>query len=277
MFSKIIFTGCLTLGPWFASLSLAQSDTTNPSQPEQLIVESEFEGTAKLRWIGSGDDQWDGKASGYYIRKSAMVINTEIQWQQAVEVDFKIISGAEEKRVEAMTTSLKQGEKGYLTIRSYDDAGNLSALGTSFAYEIIDPFAVIDDKITKNLSEAASIGHEPDGAPLWGCVALVGKDLIPGKYGRHIGACNIALNGKEISEPFYRFVTADSVTWQSASTGNIPEEIDPYGSQNGSDLFICRGNIFNGLHPGFLSADGICMIPWGGVVQTLNAFEVLIN
>ncbi len=139
-----------------------------------------------------------------------------------------------------------------------------------------DPFEPLGDKVTFSLRDAVALGNEADGQDLYGCVTIVDGDFIPGKYGTHLRACNIAQDGVETQTFKFRFITGNNASWVSASTGSLPAGSIVYGSLGGSDLYVCRATLSGGLHPGQVTDNGACLIPYGGGVESMSSFEVLV-
>ncbi len=139
------------------------------------------------------------------------------------------------------------------------------------------PFeAPFGDKVTHLLKEAVPLGNEADGNLLYGCIAFKNDAFIPGKYGPHLSACNIALNGVEDQGFTFGFITGKNASWVSASTNSIPAGSIVYGDLGGSDQYLCRATLSEGLHLGQVTDNGDCLIPYGGNVESLSSFEVLV-
>ncbi|MEJ2446206.1 MAG: DUF3421 domain-containing protein [Exilibacterium sp.] len=139
-----------------------------------------------------------------------------------------------------------------------------------------NPFESLGDKVTHRLKEAVAMGNEADGKDLYGCVTIKNGEFIPGKYGTHLSACNIALDGVETQGFTFNFVTGSNASWVSASTRSLPAGSIVYGSHGGSDLYLCRAKVFDGLHLGQVTDNGDCLIPYGGNVESISSFEVLV-
>ncbi len=63
--------------------------------------------------------------------------------------------------------------------------------------------------------------------------------------------------------------------WATFS-GQLPDNAVVGGSENGTNLVICRCAFNNGVHPGKVVGDK-CNIGWGSDEQSIGAFEVLVN
>ncbi len=139
-----------------------------------------------------------------------------------------------------------------------------------------NPFESFGDKVTHTLKEAVAMGYEADDKDLFGCVTIKNGEFIPGKYGTHLSACNIALDGAETQGFTFNFITGNNASWVTASTSSLPAGSIVYGSLGGSDLYLCRAKVASGLHLGQVTDNGACLIPFGGIVESISSFEVLV-
>jgi hypothetical protein len=62
-------------------------------------------------------------------------------------------------------------------------------------------------------------------------------------------------------------------------SGAVPGDAVAAGQgADGSDLFVCVASSWGGEHPGRLTADGICHVPWGGKEHSFDGdFLVLVG
>ncbi|MBX2857517.1 MAG: DUF3421 domain-containing protein [Cellvibrionaceae bacterium] len=139
-----------------------------------------------------------------------------------------------------------------------------------------DPFLPLGDKVTRDLSQAEDIGFESYGPLLYGCVAAVAGELIPGKYGTNLGACHTPVDGEEVPQYNYRYIVTDGMSWQPATNGFLPDGSVVFGGSEGSELYLCRAEIFDSVQPGNVTTDGSCLIPYGYAVNPVDSFEVLV-
>ncbi len=122
-------------------------------------------------------------------------------------------------------------------------------------------------------------GHEANGEKLYVCRANYNGGLHPGKVRSAFRACNIGWGGREIPVNQYETYIDTSITWQAASSGQVPSSAVVAGHEsNGNQLYICRGSYQSGVHSGKVrSAFGACNISWGGIEIKINPYEVLVR
>ncbi|MDZ7861078.1 MAG: hypothetical protein U5O15_10525 [Candidatus Krumholzibacteriota bacterium] len=88
-------------------------------------------GTITLNWTTPGDDGYQGNATRYIVRTSTIRIMTELAWNQANDHTGEPIPldpGVEDSMV---LRSLHPGEMVYVSLRAYDEFGNISPLCSS--------------------------------------------------------------------------------------------------------------------------------------------------
>ena len=138
----------------------------------------------------------------------------------------------------------------------------------------------------------ASDGQIPQGAVVGGqegppgrenlyvCRALFSNGVHPGKVRLSFHGCNIGWGGKEYTISSYQ-VLVGNVRWAPASGGQIPQGAIPAGKEQqpgNEDLFVCRAQFKNGVHPGKIRpAFHGCNIAWGGEERTISNYEVLVK
>jgi hypothetical protein len=118
-----------------------------------------------------------------------------------------------------------------------------------------------------------------EGNPLFVCRAAHEGGLHPGKIRRDFDGCLIPFGGKEIHEKNYEvLVGMEDARWIPASNGQIPRFAFKAGYEGGESMFVCRGRIEGGLHPGKIRSgfDG-CLISYGGGERHVPNYEVLIR
>ena len=255
------------------------ADTTPPSQPKHLEVLSKGLNSLQIQWIGSGDDEREGKAAGYIVKKSTKKIRNIEDWTKATDVSFRLKSKPAEKQIRIYIGSMTMGDKGFIAVRAFDDNQNFSTISNNIRFEIADPFTSLNANFTKDIDQAWNSGYEADQSPIYACVSYVSGALIPGKYWGNWRGCHSVVNEREVEYRTFRFVkdTADQ-SWQAAEGGKIPEAGVIYGRNQQQLLFICRGPINDGVHIGFTQkGQKGCIVPWGGVKHTLDVFDVLVT
>jgi hypothetical protein len=120
-------------------------------------------------------------------------------------------------------------------------------------------------------------GHEADGKPLYVARAHYSGGLHPGKVRGEFGAANIPYGGAEVKVYEYEVLVGPGV-WSGAENGVLPVNAIKCGHEkNGESLFVARGWLNDGLHPGkFRPAFGGANIPWGGREVKVNPYDVLV-
>lgn len=122
---------------------------------------------------------------------------------------------------------------------------------------------------------------DPKGEDIYICRAQFHSGVHPGKLRPTFGGCNIGWGGEEHTVSSYQVLVGDNFKWVSARNGNIANgavhggEEHPPGKE---ELFICRANYKNGIHPGKIRpAFRGCDIGWGGKEVTIGEYEVLVK
>ncbi|MCD6379502.1 hypothetical protein J7M07_03550 [bacterium] len=88
-------------------------------------------GSVHLDWTTPGDDGSDGYAAGYLVRTSTVRIISESNWNDANSHSPVPVPLAAGIRDSMMLGSLHPGEMVYVSLRAYDEFGNLSRLSSS--------------------------------------------------------------------------------------------------------------------------------------------------
>ncbi|KMY67825.1 hypothetical protein AAU61_08125 [Desulfocarbo indianensis] len=98
--------------------------------------------------------------------------------------------------------------------------------------------------------------------------------------GMHVGKilnrkCRLGWGGREVAVDDYQVLTAYGASWQRARPGEIPAGAVGGGYSNQGEMFVCRANYRDGVHPGKLYA-GKCHLGWGGREVAVDNYDVLV-
>lgn len=116
-------------------------------------------------------------------------------------------------------------------------------------------------------------GHAPAG-DLYICRAHYRDGTHPGKLLDR--KCLIGWGGREVAVSPYEVLTLQGGQWKNNSGGGIPSGAVSGGSVSGGEMYVCRGDYQDGLHPGKLW-HGRCLIGWGGKEVALDNYQVLVR
>ncbi|EMY61022.1 fibronectin type III domain-containing protein [Leptospira terpstrae] len=107
-----------------SATTYAVSDTIRPSDVTTLTATAMTNETVQLSWTAVGDDGNTGNASSYEIRRSASVINTDLDCDNSHEVTNSISSVTVGTNVNFLVTQLSADTRYYFCVRGYDEVGN---------------------------------------------------------------------------------------------------------------------------------------------------------
>jgi len=126
-------------------LNLARSletDTEAPSGIQNLKLN--FFGLTSIGVIfqGAGDDNQSGKAAGYIAAITEAPLTQSSQWSNAQKLDLSYVEEDSSGLIKSEIVGLEPFQKGYLTIRAVDNAGNLGPQSPSLHFEMSRPTVV---------------------------------------------------------------------------------------------------------------------------------------
>ena len=109
------------------------ADVTPPSDITDLIATTgSTNGTVDLSWTAPGDNGSSGTASGYLVRYSSSIIDSQSVWDNATPVVINIPTPQTAGSNEAMTVAgLTTGATYYFAVRTQDEVPNTSGLSNS--------------------------------------------------------------------------------------------------------------------------------------------------
>ena len=257
----------------------ALADDIPPSTPYDVKAVMVTLDSVRVTWVGSGDDEREGQALSYELRRAAEPITDDTDWQLATISPFNRSGDISSKQIEALVEGLDMGDKGYFAVRAVDDADNMSAISKNAYFEIKNPFLMIQDRITEEQDEALRAGHESNGLPLYACVAWHEGGLYPGKFASHLRGCLIPYDRREIRARVHRLVRASNAgEWAEDQIESIPSGAIQYGRHGTGFLYLCRGHVAGGLHIGYMTGEEKkCRIPWGGSERLVAPYGVLVD
>lgn len=104
-------------------------------------VQISFSGLTSLevRFQEAGDDGSSGAASGYLAAVSSGPLTNEEAWAASKPIDLSYFQVNSSGMMDAVVPDLAFLQKGYLTLRSVDNAGNIGPLNPSLAFELAQP------------------------------------------------------------------------------------------------------------------------------------------
>lgn len=110
--------------------------TSNATEVEPVTTGliTEEAGEVWLHWTATGDDNLEGRATGYDIRYRGVnygPINSELRWQFSTQVAGEPTPVSSGQADSMLIAGLVPGESYYFCIRAYDDAGNYSGFSNS--------------------------------------------------------------------------------------------------------------------------------------------------
>jgi hypothetical protein len=121
----------------------------------------------------------------------------------------------------------------------------------------------------------------PKGGNTYICRAQFHDGLHPGKLRPDFKGCNIGWGGVEYSVQNYQVLIGKDFKWVLASSGKIADDAVHGGEEHPpgkEELFICRANYKNGVHPGKIRpAFRGCAIGFGGKELTISQYEILVK
>lgn len=109
-----------------SATTYAVSDTIRPSDVTTLTATAMTNETVQLSWTAVGDDGNTGNASSYEIRRSASVINTDVDCDNSHEVTNSISSVTVGTNITFHASQLSANTRYYFCVRAYDEVGNKS-------------------------------------------------------------------------------------------------------------------------------------------------------
>lgn len=109
-----------------SATTYAVSDTIRPADITSLTATALTDESIQLSWTAVGDDGNTGNASSYEIRRSASVINTDVDCDNGHEVANSISSMTVGTNISFNATQLSANTHYYFCVRAYDEVGNKS-------------------------------------------------------------------------------------------------------------------------------------------------------
>lgn len=109
-----------------SATTYAVSDTIRPADITNLTATALTDESIQLTWTAVGDDGNTGNASSYEIRRSASVINTDVDCDNSHEVTNSISSVVVGSGINFSVTQLSSNTRYYFCVRAYDEVGNKS-------------------------------------------------------------------------------------------------------------------------------------------------------
>lgn len=116
-----------------------ERDFTAPGIPSGLQITFSGLTSLEVQFQPAGDDGSSGKAAGYMAVASATPVTNEDSWNGEKKIDLSHFQVKENGTLGARVGDLEFLQKGFLTIRSVDNAGNLGPLNTPLAFEMTKP------------------------------------------------------------------------------------------------------------------------------------------
>lgn len=107
-----------------AATTYAVSDTIRPADVTTLTATATNDESIQLNWNAVGDDGMTGNASSYEIRRSASVINTDVDCDNSHEVTNSISAVPVGTNINFLVTQLSANTHYYFCVRGYDEVGN---------------------------------------------------------------------------------------------------------------------------------------------------------
>ncbi len=160
---------------------------TDPNPPS-TIVDLQAVGpnvrSVQLSWTAPGNDGNLGKATGYDVRYSTSPI-TEANWATATQSEDELAQKEPGLAMKFQVNQLETNATYYFAVKTYDDAGNYSALSNVVSATTFTP--VVQDSVTVN--SLAQLQQAINEAPVGGRIIT----LAAGTYNQ---TSSIEINGK---------------------------------------------------------------------------------
>ncbi|WP_158289582.1 fibronectin type III domain-containing protein [Paenibacillus flagellatus] len=165
------------------SVTTPVSDPTPPAAIANLQVSAPNIRSVQLTWTAPGNDGTVGKAAGYDVRYSTSPI-TEANWASATQAEDELAQKDPGSAMKFQVNQLTTGVTYYFAVKTYDDAGNYSALSNVVSATTVTP---VPDAVT--VTSLAQLQQAIDNAPASGRVIT----LAAGTYNQ---TTTISINGK---------------------------------------------------------------------------------
>lgn len=117
-----------------------ENDTTPPAMITDLIAEGLTSTTCILSWNAVGDDDMEGRAISYEIRKSNENI-TEENWQSAEIIENNLVPKNSGEKEEFLIENLENEHAYFFAIKTIDNTGNISPLSNILNVTTLDEIA----------------------------------------------------------------------------------------------------------------------------------------
>lgn len=135
-------------------------DKIAPSVVQGLRVSFRGITKAKIEFNASGDDGNSGAASFYDIRFSSEPILNEDQWLIAAPVKYQEVAAG--SKWVLLAREFRLNTRGYISVRAFDNVGNISPLSAPVALSLLDPEVIFEGDANQQN------GMVFEGEPLWG-------------------------------------------------------------------------------------------------------------
>ncbi|WP_219639653.1 discoidin domain-containing protein [Cohnella sp. CFH 77786] len=159
------------------------SDPTPPAAISDLQAVAPNIRSVQLTWTAPGNDGMVAKAAGYDVRYSTSPI-TEANWASATQAQDELAQKDPGSAMKFQVNQLTTGVTYYFAVKTFDDAGNYSALSNVVSATTFTP---VQDAVT--VSSLDQLQQAIDGAPAGGRVIT----LASGTYNQ---TATININGK---------------------------------------------------------------------------------
>lgn len=116
-----------------------ESDVVPPGLVDGLRIVFSGLTSLELRFQVAGDDGASGEASGYLAVVSSQSITREEDWLKEKTIELSHVAVRPSGLLGAEISGLSVLQKGYVTIRSVDNAGNVGRLNSSIPFEMAKP------------------------------------------------------------------------------------------------------------------------------------------
>ncbi|MFD2334317.1 fibronectin type III domain-containing protein [Cohnella sp. GCM10020058] len=191
------------------SVTTPASDPTPPAAIADLQAVAPNIRSVQLTWTAPGNDGTVGKAAGYDVRYSTSPI-TEANWASATQAEDELAQKDAGSAMKFQVNQLSTGVSYYIAVKTFDDAGNYSALSNVVTATTNTP---VSDAVT--VTSLAQLQQAIDGAPAGGRVIT----LAAGTYNQ---TATISINGK------------NNITIQGATTNYNDTVVVGMGIDNSS-------------------------------------------
>jgi hypothetical protein len=215
-----------------AATTVTVEDTVAPGAVTDLALAAAGETSAQLRWSAPGDDGYMGTATSYEIRYSSSPIMNEAQWATAKQASGAPLPESAGTSQTATINGLTAGRTYFFSIRSTDEANNVSPLSNT-VFVAMDDAATVSKLQVTGVTASSHDGNIPENtidgnmSTRWSAQSLGNLgSRTPEWIQFDLGAINkvsyikLAYASGNVRKSYFDLeVSTDGVNWTEAAQG----------------------------------------------------------